>query len=106
MSGGTLPGTAPGVRPSPGAAISACNPALEYFNAPARSRLAAPGDGRTPGGVRTKFLHCFAASGLYRPVCMTDFCCTVEKLCSDPATREASGKIIGRGSNQLLKLLK
>ena len=36
-------------------------------------------------GVRIKFLHCFTASGLCRPVCTTDSCCIVEKLCSDPA---------------------
>jgi hypothetical protein len=36
-------------------------------------------------GVRTKFLHCFIASGLCRPVCTSGSCCIVEKLCSDPA---------------------
>jgi hypothetical protein len=40
-----------GVRPSPGAAISASVPVPEQFNAPDGSRLAAPEDGRTPGAV-------------------------------------------------------
>jgi alpha(1,3/1,4) fucosyltransferase len=42
---------APGVRPSPGAAISISGPRSEHPNPPVPSTLAAPGDGRTPGAV-------------------------------------------------------